>query len=370
MSVAVTIVPAPSLAHLWRCRHRVAHEGATQPWTRPGDTAVWLSGSADSLAVLARLTAERIKRAPVVWLPDLICAGALASLQATGAQLVFYPVTDAPAPHWPELERLEQPCDLLILVHWFGFVTDTAAARAFCDRRGALLVEDAAHVVGPAPGIGEDGDAVLYSPHKILGLPDGAVLVARPRAPWLAEAVAQLNFPARNQHPHGWLLKRIMQRGWLASLQQRWLPGGQKHFLSDPDPAPGHEPQGPLMWSLRLAATADLAVTARWRTDNAAALATVFDGMAGVHARHAAQPYRLILRCDTAERADSLYNWLRARHLPVESWPDLPREVLDKPCRALWLRWTHLLLPVHQGLAPEPLAAAYATAMAGWKMPK
>jgi hypothetical protein len=50
-------------------------------------------------------------------------------------------------------------------------------------RQRAWLIEDAVHALRPVRGIGASGDFVLYSPHKHLPIPDGAVLVVRGDGP-------------------------------------------------------------------------------------------------------------------------------------------------------------------------------------------
>ena len=44
--------------------------------------------------------------------------------------------------------------DLLVLPHFFGAESDGALARAFCDRIGCLLHEDAAHLLQPVGTVG------------------------------------------------------------------------------------------------------------------------------------------------------------------------------------------------------------------------
>src|SRR5690606_12104198 len=58
-------------------------------------------------------------------------------------------------------------------------VNETDAARQFCDRHGALLFEDAVHVLRPVGAIGTAGDFVAYSPRKYFDIPDGGILAVR-----------------------------------------------------------------------------------------------------------------------------------------------------------------------------------------------
>ena len=71
---------------------------------------------------------------------------------------------------------------VLLVVHWFGLPhVNLQKVRVLCDAYGVLLVEDCAHVLGPAAGnvsgLGHTGDAAFYSFHKIYGGDSGGVLV-------------------------------------------------------------------------------------------------------------------------------------------------------------------------------------------------
>lgn len=186
-----TLAPLPSWSNLLRAAVRRAPsvaqlEQMAEPWNVRGDTAGWLSRSAWSLALIAIWRQRQTKRSTLVaWIPDFFCNTSLAPLRATGARLRFYPLDAGMQPDFDACRSLaatESP-DLFVLVHYFGRPNAGTAAREFCAASGTWLVEDAAHVLGPTGSIGGWGDFVLYSPHKHLPIPDGAVLVARPSGP-------------------------------------------------------------------------------------------------------------------------------------------------------------------------------------------
>ena len=76
-----------------------------------------------------------------------------------------------------ELALTIQP-DIFILVHYFGKPSFSKSIKEFCSIYKTWLIEDAAHVLKPIKGIGNLGDFILYSPHKHLPIPDGALLIA------------------------------------------------------------------------------------------------------------------------------------------------------------------------------------------------
>ena len=351
----ITTAPLLGWSHLARAL-RADPAGNVAAWLRPWDTG-WAAGrSAWSLAAVAAALAERRGRAPRVLLPGWICNQSLWPLRRMGAGLLFLPVDAGGHMEWSRAPSLG-PVDMVVAVHTFGRPAPLAEARAFADAQGALLVEDAAHALGPAPGIGETGDVVLYSPHKLLALPDGAVVVMRPRAEedWAADI-----FAARTGSPVSakkWLVRRLIQKVLPDPLRPLLPQGGQVDFLSDPPSGTLPPPTRPAGLSRRLMGSADLADEAARRRANFAALATLASPW---FTPGEAVPYRFVF---APEKPAEIYARLRAARLPVESWPDLPPEVLADPAQAegaVALRRSLLLLLVHGALAPGALARAYA----------
>jgi hypothetical protein len=361
----ITTAPLPDWRHLLSLRFLGHPDGATlaRPWLRPGDLGgFWLSRSAWSLAAIADAWARTYGRRPVVAVPDYICAASLGPLRKRADLAVFTVAADDLAPRASTLP----PCDIAVLVHYFGHPAPGIEIRAQCDRMGALLVEDCAHVLRPGPGIGETGDLVLYSPHKLLAIPDGAVLVVRPGARALerrlGEAVSALGWA----HPPsgGWRAKRSLQKTPLGALLTRLRPGGQPDFTTDPAAGDLTETPMPSPAAAALIARADLDTAARARIANAIALeqavAPLADWVPLFVPAQSWVPYRLTMHCVTETVAAATYARLRRAALPVESWPDLPPQAGAEARR---LRGTLLLLPCHQSLQANPLATAYAAAL-------
>jgi len=332
---------------------RPGSQRLAQPWLKEGERAVWFSRSAWSLAALAAAARRRLGRPPLVALPGLFCNASLGPLRRTGAALDFYPVTAELEPDWPECRR---PPDLFVLVHAFGRPADAAAARAHCADWDAQLVEDCAHVLLPAPGIGETGDACLWSPHKLLPAPHGGLLVLRDGADIPAPAG-----PAPPVLP--WLAKRLVQM----VLPGRLLPNparrGPARFEDDPPAVEMADMPAPAGAALKLLARAarGVRVVAAKRRALGHRLLEALAGREGWSALFdpvLITPYRLVMRCDTPAIAARRFDEYRAAGVPVESWPDLPPEVTADPAHhaaALRARSTLLCFPVHQGLDPADL---------------
>jgi hypothetical protein len=339
-------------------------EGVAAPWlSGPGDHPVWFSRSSWALHGLAEAWARRHGRKPRLWVPDYFCNATLDPVRRTGAVLTFYPVGADLEADWPECRRLAaaEPPDLLLLAHYFGCASNAEAARAFCDEAGALLIEDCAHVLAPTSNLGELGDFVLWSPHKLLAVPQGGLLICRGDA--LAEAMVPVpSGPAPSLRP--WLLKRLVQMTLPAGLLPPPTRSGPQSFAADPDtgPMPATPSLSPLALKLLAAQSRDIARAAAARRANGTALLTALSAECGWQSLFdpaTTTPYRLVMRCDSAEIAAGRFDRVRRGGVPVESWPDMPPEVTTRPERhqaALSLRATLLCFPVHQGLRPQVLA--------------
>lgn len=387
-----TYAPLPSWIELARALKRAPPAGAdlAAAWRRDGDVAGWLSRSAWSLALINQWRQRRAPGAPVVfWVPDYFCNSSLLAVRHAGATLVFYPVGNDLAPDMAACRVLAEtsPPDLFLLVHFFGRPAPTAQVRDLCARHQAWMIEDAAHVLRPIEGVGTAGDFVIYSPHKHLPIPDGAVLVARASGPGRLDAATL----SALGDPEGWPgqlsdLRRTMgsavsqgtmrTTSWLVTrmllkLGVRRPSAGPAFRESVPpvDPVPGLMAPEPTRLARRLLAvlTADLSVIAR-RRQRAQVLWDALTG-APVAERPAGRDWTPYLAAyqfdeDTAQRVHD--RWQRDG-LPVTSWPDIAPEVTahrDAHVCAWRLRHSRVYLPVHQTLRAPAMAAAFREAHA------
>ncbi|RAU23603.1 hypothetical protein CU669_00405 [Paramagnetospirillum kuznetsovii] len=363
----ITTAPLPSWGDLFRATRAVAADPVIiSPWLKPWDSGFLSPRSSWSLAALAEAVARRHGLPARVLLPGWICNQSLWPLRQTGAEPVFLPVLADGSMDWRAAESLGT-LDIVVVVHTFGSPVPMKAARDFANSRNALLVEDAAHLLMPIAGAHDVGDVVLYSPHKLLPAPEGGIVVVRPRAEGLSDEIgAALGRAADAANDWKWLAKRMVQ-GMIPDRLRPFMPqGGQEDFLSDPPTQPMAPPVSPSEISRRLLATHSLDHEAARRRVNEAALREVIrktPDLRPLYHADEAIPYRLAMRATSPQAAAKLYDALRAAHLPVETWPDLPPEVAADPRHAegaVALRRSVLLLPVHGALDPDRLAAAYA----------
>lgn len=333
------------------------------PWAAPVENPLWFSRSSWAIHAIAAAWTRRNGRPPSLWVPDYFCNATLGPVRRTQARLSFYPVAPDLEPDWEACRRqaLSGPPDIFLLAHYFGRPSDAVAAKVFCQSMGATLVEDAAHVMAPCGGVGLHGAFVLWSPHKLLAVPQGGLLVRHGDEHLAPSDVSVPPGPAPGLG--SWTLKRLIQM----SLPDRLLPAatrrGPQRFADDPPDM--DMPQTPALHpvALKLLAPAvkGLARGAQRRRDTGQALLEVLNRRSGwqpLFDPAAITPYRLVMRCDSPEIAAERFTQYRKQGIPVESWPDMVPAVQAEPRRhavALSLRATLLCFPVHQGIKAADL---------------
>src|SRR3990167_9666640 len=149
------------------------------PWLRNGYTAYWFARSSRSLEVIVRWRQTFSDQQQLnVWVPDYFCNQSLYGVRSSGARIVFYPITETMSPNWQCCKVLacETSPHIFLLPHYFGKSADLLGAQNFCRQHRSVFVEDCAHVILPTGLIGSTGDFVIYSQHKVVAVPDGALL--------------------------------------------------------------------------------------------------------------------------------------------------------------------------------------------------
>ena len=347
------------------------------PWRRSGDAAFWLSRSAWSLLLIAQWRQFITGKASItVWLPDFFCNASLAPLRQHGAKLQFYPITDKMTPDWDACQTMtkKEHVDLFVLVHYFGQPTLAENAVLLCREKCAWLIEDAAHALRPITGIGEYGDFVLYSPHKHLAIPDGAVLLVRENGPAMLDIQSKamdifqnvyfslINNPGfSSKLAFIWLVKRFMQRvGFrplrhtitkfeqdvetipsllahpkLSNLTRKLLPS----LLGSLDDVKKIRFQNRVMWDILLVNNDPIKWTKNPYQNNFTPYLACFDFQ------------------DSTSAEKVFLKWQNAG-IPVSTWPDIPPEVSlgkEQYQNALLLRKTRIYLSVHQTLTTQQI---------------
>jgi len=316
-------------------------------WQRHEGSVFALSQATHGLTLLMTL----LRPGEQVWVPAYFCDNGLGPVRNSAARLRLYPMTSSMAPDWTGCETMlaDGVPKLFVLPHFFGVENEAEAARAFCDRTGAWLLEDAAHVLRPVGRIGAFGDFATYSPRKFLPIPDGGLLVVRGSGLSAQLAAAASELASRELSLWRWRALDLRER--LLPRREVVGPLGPRQI----DDEPPRSTDLPAVWMspfsrhrmLRLGPAgisaierAELEVVAR--ANEAVPTAT---GLVPLPRNPGTTPYLLGFRARSVEAAASAVNQLRAAGAPVDVWPGMPPEVWAEPQRygaALELRRTIL----------------------------
>ena len=340
-------------------------------WHQPNEFFFWHSRSASALASVEKWWRYvNYDKPAVVWLPEYFCNQATLPLRQSGSHLVFYPIKENLSPDWKkcnELVREKRP-DLFVLVHYFGTQNNVTKAHSFCKNEGAILIEDAAHILRPHKEIGIYGDFIFYSPHKTLAVPDGSILVVKP--PRNQQNTNFLGLSGKTQSNYklaSWLGRRVFQKLLPEDLMRYKNKAGQS-FKIDLIPSKAEKVAKPHKFSQKMFLNQVLNISKieKKRKNNALALRKKYDTEDKNYRPFFSErqegpgPYKFVLKCKNELVAEALYNQLQSRGIPIETWPDLPPEVISRPADFIMsrkLRYSLLFFPVHQSLSIDDLIA-------------
>lgn len=343
--------------HPWRCENEIAYR---------------FSKSSVSLALIANWVQKNCNDNKRIsfWVPDFFCNQSLLPLRKVGVDLQFYPVGKDMVPDWKKCKELATNSnpDLFLFVHYFGQLSDCQGVRAFCNERKALVIEDCTHVMVPWRKFGREGDFVIYSPHKWFAMPDGAILVIRPKN--LLKFNSILNdiqdsfnseislLPEKKHSARNWGVKQLI----LSLCPFLWhLRKGKTYESKLSNLAFSNTPSYQSELGLRLLYKMISHIeSSGWkRFDNFAILERAFGHTNKPFVKtYSPFSYLFGLRYSTCEEAKESVKQLRSIGLPCLQWPDLPTEVLDNHqihAEAFNLSKNSVYLPVHQGLKPHKL---------------
>jgi len=145
-----------------------------------------------------------------ILLPEFICRDVPETCRRMGFAIRWYRVNKQLQPIG--LSRMPS-CRAVLAVHYFGFPQDLRAFKKYCQRTGAILIEDAAHgfLSRDAQGklLGTSGDFGVFSFRKILPIPDGAGLKVSKK--WVKKTrIATSDIHQNSASDMLWNLKRVL----------------------------------------------------------------------------------------------------------------------------------------------------------------
>lgn len=372
-------LPRPNWHNIGRAilRPPLTDAALASPWMRGDETAGWLSHAAWAFALIAIWRTKLLAAsAPTFWVPEDTGEVSLAKLREVGFMVIRYPLTADCTPDLAACKAQVEafPPAVFMLAHPLGRPIATAGARAFCERHAAWLVEDASHALRPADGIGNSGDFVIYSPHRHLPIPDGALLLVRPEGPSKLgpDAVHQFGPPSTWPMQFSVATEDAAPTAWARDKRAKnWLASTILSKLGLRLQPPALLPLSPVPSGLgrRLLATFILEVpeVARRRQRNQLLwdhLLTGASAQSNGGPKLAERPdYRAWTPIQSAyfvteSSAPRLFEDYHRRGLPVASSPD-DAAVRSGATNARQFRDGRIYLAIHQGLSSREILARW-----------
>jgi hypothetical protein len=152
--------------------------GLELPAKDGGFRALWGASDPSRAYVNASSALAALVRAMprgTVWLPAYICPELARAVPPD--RLRYYPLDAELSPRADVLAASVRPGDILVAVDYFGRAPGTAFLDYVAAQPNVVFVEDSAQAIDT--GTAAWGDWRLFSPRKVIGVPDGGLLVAR-----------------------------------------------------------------------------------------------------------------------------------------------------------------------------------------------
>jgi hypothetical protein len=376
----LTYAPIPEWGDIVKSiiNKQLSNEKLAEYWLLNNEKSYWFSRSAWSLYVIVKFrilisSDNQVK----VWVPSYFCNESLVAIRSLPVTLHFYPVLSNGRPDLTECNKMivNFNPDIILFVHYFGEEVFSEELYDLAQKNDAWLVEDAVHCLKPSLGIGNQGDFVLYSPHKLLAIPDGGLLVIREQGPSkiTSNLLEKFNFNEvydsvinmrqfSNLFTYKWLLKRLIQKLGLHFSHKKIIFNSENE-MQDLKKLP-HPKMSKLSKKL-LSNMTDLDKEAENRKNNQkewnSSLAKnniLGDDINIISCHEKYVPYLAIFVASDTAMAEFFFDLLQTSKIPVSTWPDLPPEVVNNSKRhenAIKMRKTRLFLPVHSSLNPEQI---------------
>lgn len=113
-----------------------------------------------------------------VLMPCYVPEGIILPFQRVNIPIKFYKLRADLRPDLDHLSKMICKGALVIIIHYFGYLTETGAIREIVSNAGGTLFEDCAHTLFTNA---RDADVALWSLNKFLPVADGAILRSRRR---------------------------------------------------------------------------------------------------------------------------------------------------------------------------------------------
>ena len=313
-----------------------------------------------------------------VWLPDYFCDQTIQSFREEWMDFIYYPIGDDLEPQWDGVKSLKDnpdanAVDVFVFTHYFGVYHGIDRAKEFCKLNGAILIEDCAHVLYKYPKIGETGDFVIYSSHKQLPIPDGAVLEYNIN-PWTEKILDMAAFikeryesiPRRN-NDRKWYAKKGIQK--LLPVHRRLTYVYGVHYGDGEEPF--HQEERISSGSYKALYEYDYETIKRIayiRRDNKSVYDYVMrqldSDIEPVIPDECYAPYFAVYSLEKCKAPRKIAEEIKEQGFTVLHWPDLPTELKDigGHDEAQRLSENLIALPIHQDIKTQDIVRKFCVA--------
>lgn len=299
-----------------------------------------------------------------IFVPAFFCADTLDAMRSDFTEIVYYPVDQTFSPEWNTIKESDdgRNPDVFLLVHYFGVPRDTDRARNFCKQRNAILVEDCAHCLYSYEKVGIKGDFALFSPHKLLPIPTGGVIICNQTEgegfeiwEWLKK-----NNPAPQGNAILWRVKKAIQKILRVQRSVDFKPIPHIQIAKNAPLLPA----GMDRWSRNILNTYDyhrMKQIAQVRRMNLQAMnyviAKIDSRIIPLISEQAYCPYFAAYSLENVKDKEDTVRQLKAHGLFVTYWPLLPMDVVSLPYfeKLKRLSGELVVLPIHQDLNCQKL---------------
>jgi hypothetical protein len=130
--------------------------------------------------IFSKLKDKKNNKEVIVWLPSYYCNDVTYLIKKINVNILYYDINDDFFPNVESLKNISRTSspDIILYCNYFGRSTFISYLKDLSIKHHALLIEDCTHAMSPTNIIGKHGDIAIYSPYKFFPLPHGAIMVS------------------------------------------------------------------------------------------------------------------------------------------------------------------------------------------------
>ena len=318
-------------------------------------------------ALIYGLKEKSIKEGSTILLPAYICNSVVKALKVNNYKIIFFDIKKDLTVDTKILKKYIKKFNIqcLLVVHYFGFVTNINEIKEICNKYKILLIEDCCHnflTQNNNFSIGKMGDISIFSYRKTIPILFGGALQNNNHRSSYKYKVSNINLHEIIFILKRFLIKLIKHFGSpnLVSINSKFKLIKLRRFFVRQlaiDRKKKIEPNNPsFLLSLYLQdpeyqSKAIMNIKDNYKIINEGLNHKYYKVISNKHNQNEVLQFFIINNQD-----DNLIRYLRKNKIEVMRWPgnDLPCEVItykDSFPNAVSLNKKIMLLPVHQGLS-------------------